>query len=70
MDTKSLKNEVAGWAKTDKKNGAHANFDGSIPEITAEMIGRKVASLNLDERTADALRVELMGIWTQIVEAK
>ena len=37
--------------------------DGSLPEITAEMLGCEVDKLGLSESKADALRIELMELY-------
>ena len=64
----SVKAEIKAWAATDRANGVRPNADGSLPEITAEVLGRRVNELGLDEVAADALKVELMGIWTAAVK--
>ena len=61
----NIKAEIKTWAATDKANGVTVGSDGSLPEITAEMLGRRVDALGLDEDKADALRVELMELWTR-----
>lgn len=64
----NIKAEIKTWAATDKANGATVGSDGSLPEITAEMLGRRVNELGLDESAADALRVELMELWAAEVK--
>lgn len=61
----NIKAEIKTWAADDRANGITVGSDGSLPEITAEMLGRRVDELGLDESAADALRIELMELWTR-----
>ena len=60
----AIENTIREWARIDAVKGVKLGRDGSLDQITGEMLGREVDKLGLDQEKADELRVELMEIYT------